>query len=34
MDLACGLYVGYLESKYRLCISLAHPRDCHSAHVQ
>jgi len=27
-------YVGYLESKYGLCISLAHPRDCHFAHVQ
>ena len=21
-------YVGYLESKYSLCISLSHPRDC------
>ena len=28
------LYVGYLESKYRLRISLAHPRDCHFAHLQ
>ena len=28
------LYVGYSESKYRLRISLAHPRDCHFAHVQ
>jgi len=28
------MYVGYLESKYRLRISLAHPRDCHFAHVQ
>jgi len=27
-------YVGYSESKYRLHISLAHPRDCHFAHVQ
>jgi len=27
-------YVGYSESKYRLRISLAHPRDCHFAHVQ
>jgi len=27
-------YVGYSESKYRLCISLAHPRDRHFAHVQ
>jgi len=27
-------YVGYSESKYRLCISLTHPRDCHFAHVQ
>jgi len=27
-------YVGYLESKYHLRISLAHPRDCHFAHVQ
>jgi len=27
-------YVGYSESKYRLLISLAHPRDCHFAHVQ
>jgi len=26
-------YVGYSESKYRLRISLAHPRDCHFAHV-
>ena len=26
--------VGYSESKYRLRISLAHPRDCHFAHVQ
>jgi len=26
-------YVGYSESKYRLCISLAHPRNCHFAHV-
>jgi len=23
------MYVGYSETKYRLCISLAHPRDCH-----
>ena len=27
-------YVGYSESKYRLRISLRHPRDCHFAHVQ
>jgi len=27
-------YVGYSESKYRLRISLAHPQDCHFAHVQ
>ena len=27
-------YVGYSETKYRLLISLAHPRDCHFAHVQ
>jgi len=27
-------YVGYSESKYRLRLSLAHPRDCHFAHVQ
>jgi len=27
-------YVGYWESKYRLRISLAHPRDCHFVHVQ
>jgi len=27
-------YAGYSESKYRLRISLAHPRDCHFAHVQ
>jgi len=27
-------YVGYSESRYRLRISLAHPRDCHFAHVQ
>ena len=29
-----GVYVGYSESKYRPRISLAHPRDCHFAHVQ
>jgi len=28
------IYVGYSESKYRLRISLKHPRDCHFAHVQ
>ena len=28
------LYIGYWESKYRLRISLAHPLDCHFAHVQ
>ena len=28
------LYVGYSESKYRLRISFARPRDCHFAHVQ
>ena len=28
------MYVGYTESKYRLRIALAHPRDCHFAHVQ
>ena len=28
------MYVGYEESKNRLRISLAHPRECHSAHVQ
>jgi len=28
------LYVGYSESKYRLRIFLAHPRDSHFAHVQ
>jgi len=27
-------YVGYSESKYRLRISLVHPRDCPFAHVQ
>jgi len=27
-------YVGYLESKYRLRISLVHRRDFHFAHVQ
>ena len=27
-------YVGYPESKYRPRISLAHPPDCHFAHVQ
>ena len=27
-------YIGYSESKYRLHISLAHPRDCPFAHVQ
>ena len=26
--------VSFSESKYRLHISLAHPRDCHFAHVQ
>jgi len=29
-----GMYVGYSESKYRLCISPADPRDCHFVHVQ
>ena len=29
-----NIYVGYSESKYRLRISLAHPRDCHFAHMQ
>jgi hypothetical protein len=28
------LHVGYSESKYRLRISLAHPRDCPFAHVR
>ena len=28
------IYVGYSASKYRLRISLAHPRDRHFAHVQ
>jgi len=28
-----GKYVGYSESKYRLRIFRAHPRDCHFAHV-
>ena len=28
------IYVGYWESKYRLRMSLTHPRDCHFAHVQ
>jgi len=28
------IYVAYSESKYHLHISLAHPRDCHFAHVQ
>ena len=28
------LYIGYSESKYRLRISLMHPRDCHFVHVQ
>ena len=27
-------YVGYSESKHRLRVSLAHPRDCHFAHMQ
>jgi len=27
-------YVGYSESKYRLRVSLAHPRHSHFAHVQ
>ena len=27
-------YIGYSESKYRLRISLAHPRDCPFAQVQ
>jgi len=30
----CCLYVGYSERKYRLRISLVHPRECHFAHVQ
>ena len=30
----CIYYVRYSESKYRLRISLAHPRDCPFAHVQ
>ena len=29
-----AFYVGYSERKYRLRISLAHPPDCHFAHVQ
>ena len=29
-----NIYIGYSESKYRLRISLTHPRDCHFAHVQ
>ena len=29
-----SIYGSYPESKYRLRISLAHPRDCHFAHVQ
>jgi len=32
--MSAGKDVGYSESKYRLRISLAHPRDCHFAHVQ
>ena len=28
-----SIYVGYAEIKYHLCTSLAHPRDCHFAHV-
>jgi len=28
------MHVGYSENKYRLRISLAHPRDGHFAHVQ
>jgi len=28
------IYIVYSESKYSLRISLAHPRDCHFAHVQ
>jgi len=28
------IYVCYSENKYLLRISLAHPRDCHFAHVQ
>jgi len=28
------IYLGYSESKYRLRISLAHPQDCHFAHMQ
>ena len=34
MQQYADIYVGYSESKYRLRISLAHPRDCHFAHVQ
>jgi len=33
-EISTLLYVGYSGSKYRLRISLAHPRDCHFAHVQ
>jgi len=34
-DYAClYIYVGYSESKYRLRISLTHPRYCYFAHVQ
>jgi len=24
-----SIYVGYSDSKYQMCMSLAHPRDCH-----
>jgi len=34
MFTAAAYYVGYLEGKYRLRISLVHPRDWHFAHVQ
>jgi hypothetical protein len=33
-DLLARNYVGYSERKYRLRISLTHPRDCPFAHVQ
>jgi len=34
VELPAFMYVGYSESKYRLRMSLAHPPDCHFAHVQ
>jgi len=34
ISIVVSFYVGYSESRSRLRVSLAHPRDCHFAHVQ